>query len=62
MGVMAIILFIFIVLVPVIKEDWENEKYRQECLRKGQKTYWSNTGIRYTSDNKKVTSYKDYNK
>ncbi len=58
---MFIILFILFIGIPLMKECWENEKYRQECQRKGYKTYWSNDGMRYTGSNKKVTNPKDFN-
>lgn len=58
---MFIILFILIIGIPLIKEYMENESYRQDCYNRGQKTYWSNDGMRYTGTNKKVTNPKDFN-
>ena len=55
---MYIFLFILIWLIPIIKECLEDAQYRDECARKGQKTYWSHTGQRYTSNNQKVTDFK----
>lgn len=52
--VMFIILFILIIGIPLIKESIENQNYRDECKRRGDKTYWSNTGLRYTDTNEKV--------
>lgn len=58
---MFIILFIIFIGIPLLKESWENEQYREQCRRRGDKTYWSNDGCRYTDTNKKVTNYKDFN-
>lgn len=60
---MVYILFIIFVLIPLFKENRENEQYRQMCKNRGDKTYWSNDGLRYTDTNKKVTEedFKDYN-
>ncbi len=62
MFIILFILFILFIGIPLMKECWENEQYRQECFNRGDKTYWSNDGIRYTDTNKKVTNYKDFNK
>ncbi len=51
---MIYILFFIVIGIPLIKESIENEQYRQKCLRRGDKTYWSTTGLRYTSNNQKV--------
>lgn len=51
---MFILLFILVIGIPLAKEAIENEQYRQECYRRGDKTYWSTDGQRYTSNNKKV--------
>lgn len=32
----------------------ENQNYRDACRRRGDKTYWSTDGLRYTSNNTKV--------
>ena len=45
--------FILVWGIPLLKESIENEQYRQECLRRGEKTYWSNDGLRYTDTNTK---------
>ena len=50
---MFIILFILIIGIPLIKENIENQNYRDECRRRGEKTYWSNAGLRYTDSDKK---------
>ena len=50
---MFIILFIFIIGIPLIKEAIENQNYRDVCRRRGDKTYWSKVGLRYTDTNKK---------
>ena len=47
---MFIILFIGI---PLLKEEMENQSYRESCRRRGDKTYWSTDGLRYTSNNQK---------
>lgn len=51
---MFIILFILIIGIPLLKESIENQQYRERCRRRGDKTYWSNDGLRYTSTDKKV--------
>lgn len=51
---MFIILFILVWGIPLLKESIENEQYRQSCLKRGDKTYWSTTGLRYTSNDQKV--------
>lgn len=51
---MFIILFIFVIAIPLLKEAMENQSYREECRRRGDKTYWSTDGLRYTSTNQKV--------
>lgn len=51
---MFIILFILIIGIPILKESFDDAQYRDECRRRGQKTYWSHTGERYTSNNEKV--------
>lgn len=56
---MFIILFIIFIGIPLLKECCENEKYRQSCYQNGHKTYWSNDGLRYTSNNRRVTNPKD---
>lgn len=55
---MYIFLFILIWLIPMLKEWLEDVQYRDECARKGQETYWSHTGQRYTNSNQKVTDFK----
>lgn len=50
---MFIILFIIFIVIPLIKEEIENQQYRDECRRRGDKTYWSTDGLRYTDTNKK---------
>ena len=52
--IMFIILFIIFIGIPLIKEEMENQTYRESCRRRGDKTYWSTDGLRYTSDNRKV--------
>ena len=54
MGIICIIGFIFVWLIPLMKEEAENEQYREYCRRNGDKTYWSTDGLRYTSNNQKV--------
>lgn len=49
-----ILLFILVWVIPLIKEEIENQNYREECRRRGHTTYWSTDGQRYTSNNKKV--------
>ena len=56
---MFIILFILIIGIPLIKEAIGNQNYRDECRRRGDKTYWSTDGLRYTDTNRKVTDPKD---
>lgn len=51
---MFIILFILFIGIPLIKEELENQSYRNECIKRGYDTYWSTDGLRYTSTNKKV--------
>jgi len=51
---MFIVLFILVWGIPLLKESIENEQYRQECYRRGDKTYWSTTGCRYTHNNARV--------
>ena len=54
MKLMFIILFILIIGIPLLKEEMENQSYRESCRRRGDKTYWSTDGLRYTSNNTKV--------
>ena len=49
-----IILFIFVWIIPLIKEEIENQNYRDMCRRRGDETYWSTDGLRYTDTNQKV--------
>ena len=51
---MFILLFILFIGVPLIKEEIANQNYREQCRRRGDKTYWSTDGLRYTDTNKKV--------
>ena len=51
---MFIILFILFIGIPLIKEEIENQNYRESCRRRGDKTYWSTDGLRYTDTNQKV--------
>ena len=51
---MFIVLFILFVGIPLIKEAIENQNYRDQCRRRGEKTYWSTDGLRYTDTNNKV--------
>ena len=51
---MFIILFILFIGIPLMKEEIENQKYREACRRRGKKTYWSTDGLRYTNNNQKV--------
>ncbi len=51
---MFIILFILVWLIPLMKEELENQSYREQCRRRGDKTYWSTDGLRYTGNNQKV--------
>ena len=39
---------------PLLKESKENSDYREKCRRRGDKTYWSTDGLRYTDTNQKV--------
>lgn len=52
--IMFIILFILFIGIPLIKEEMENQNYREQCRRRGDKTYWSTDGLRYTDTNQKV--------
>lgn len=54
MGIICIIGFIFVWVIPLLKEEAENQSYRQDCLRRGEKIYWSTDGLRYTDTNQKV--------
>lgn len=54
MKLMFIILFILFIGIPLLKEEMENQNYRESCRRRGDKTYWSTDGLRYTSNNQKV--------
>ena len=51
---MFIVLFVLFIGIPLLKEEAENQSYREECRQRGYKTYWSTDGLRYTSNNKKV--------
>ena len=51
---MFIILFILFIGIPLLKEEMENQSYRNECRRRGYDTYWSTDGLRYTGSNRKV--------
>ena len=51
---MFIILFILFLGIPLLKEEIENQSYRDECRRRGYDTYWSTDGLRYTNNNTKV--------
>lgn len=51
---MFILLFILIIGIPLLKENIENQQYREQCRRRGDSTYWSNTGLRYTNTDQKV--------
>lgn len=51
---MFIILFILFIGIPLLKEEMENQSYREVCRRRGDKTYWSTDGLRYTGSNQKV--------
>ena len=48
------ILAIFVFGIPLLKEQIENQNYREQCRRRGDKTYWSVDGLRYTDTDKKV--------
>ena len=54
MGVICIIGFIFVWIIPMMKEANEDAKYRSYNASIGRKTYWSSTGERYVSDNRRV--------
>ena len=54
MGAICIIGFLFVWVIPLLKEEAENQSYREACRRAGDKTYWSTDGLRYTSNNQKV--------
>ena len=54
MGIIFIIGFIFVWVIPLLKEEMENQSYREQCRRSGDKTYWSTDGLRYTDTNQKV--------
>ena len=54
MGFLFIIGFIFVWIIPMMKEANEDAKYRSYNASIGRKTYWSSTGERYVSDNRKV--------
>ena len=51
---MFIILFILFIGIPLLKESIENQNYRERRRRRGDKTYWSTDGLRYTNNNQKV--------
>lgn len=51
---MWILLFIIFIGIPLLKEAIENQNYREQCRRRGDKTYWSTDGLRYTDTNQKV--------
>ena len=51
---MFILLFILVWVIPLMKEEAENQNYREQCRRRGDKTYWSTDGLRYTNSNQKV--------
>lgn len=53
------ILAIFVFGIPLLKEQIENQNYREECRRRGEKTYWSVDGLRYTDTDKKVYKQED---
>ena len=57
---MFIILFIIFIGIPLIKEEMENQSYRESCRRRGDKTYWSTDGLRYTSNNQKVYKQEEW--
>ena len=54
-----ILLFILVWVIPLIKEEVENQNYRESCRRKGYDTYWSTDGQRYTSNNRN-SNLRDY--
>ena len=51
---MFILLFILFIGISLLKEEMENQSYREECKRRGYQTYWSTDGLRYTGNNQKV--------
>lgn len=51
---MFTILFILVIGIPLLKEEIENQSYRESCRRRGDMIYWSADGLRYTSSNQKV--------
>ena len=51
---MFIILFILIIGIPLMIEWNKDQQYREQCRRRGDTTYWSRTGKRYTKDDKPV--------
>lgn len=53
MGFLIIIGFIIVWVIPMMKETCADAEHREWARRKGYDTYWSSTGCRYTSDNKK---------
>ena len=57
---MFIILFILFIGIPLIKEEMENQNYREQCRRRGDKTYWSTDGLRYTDTNQKVHKQEEW--
>ena len=54
MGGIFIIGFIFVWIIPMMKEANADAKYRSYNAARGYKTYWSSTGERYVSDNRRV--------
>lgn len=54
MGIIFIIGFIFVWIIPMMKEANVDAKHRAYNASIGRKTYWSSTGERYVSDNRKV--------
>ena len=56
MGGICIILFIFVWIIPMLKEANADAKYRSYNEARGYKTYWSSTGERNVKTNKKVES------
>ena len=54
MGFLFIIGFIFVWIIPMMKEANEDAKHRAYNASRGYKTYWSSTGERYVSDNRRV--------
>ena len=47
-------MFILVWGIPLMKEEIENQNYREQSRRRGDKTYWSTDGLRYTGTNQKV--------